>query len=65
MIVPEDILSLNSSFFLGLFDKSIVNLGVDKFSDKYHFICTSVITEDVEKGKREAINTSNVLLPKR
>src|ERR1035437_97205 len=65
IIVPEDILSLNSSFFLGLFDKSIQNLGVATFEEKYHFVCTPLIQEDFEKGKKEAINTSSPLVPKR
>jgi hypothetical protein len=63
VVIPEDILSLNSSFFLGLFDRSIKSLGVRRFEEKYQFICTAVIREDVDKGKREAVNTSNALLP--
>jgi hypothetical protein len=65
ILVPDDILSLNSSFFLGLFDRSIQNLGVAKFEEKYHFVCTPLIQEDVDKGKKEAINTSSPLVPKR
>lgn len=64
VVVPDDILSLNSSFFLGLFDHSIEHLGISAFEEKYQFNCTAEIRQDVEKGMQEAINKSNALLPR-
>ena len=61
--VPRAIVSLNSSFFLGLFTGSI-RLLRDKFDGKYTFECSSLVREDIEKGKREAINEANPLAQK-
>ena len=64
ILVPAEIVSLNSSFFLGLFDASVKKLG-DGFEKKYVFECTPIIRADVEKGRREALNESNPLIAKR
>ncbi len=37
VVVPEEVYSINSSFFLGLFEKSIVTLGEDEFKRRYLF----------------------------
>lgn len=60
--VPPKVLSLNSSFFLGLFGASVKDLGIARFDAKYHFECSSpLILEDVDRGKREALIESNPL----
>jgi hypothetical protein len=59
--VPDQIVSLNSSFFLGLFAESIRRLGIEGFDRKYQFKCSDVVREDIERGKRQAQNTSNPL----
>lgn len=39
VIMPKDLLTVTSSFFLGMFDKSILHCGTkDKFFEKFHFI---------------------------
>jgi hypothetical protein len=64
-VVPEEIVSLNSSFFLGLFTPSIQRLGVQAFDQKYRFECNQEVREDVERGKREALTQSNPLLKRK
>ena len=59
--VPSEIVSLNSSFFLGLFGPSVRNLGEYGFRKKYTFTCPPQIEEDVEAGIREALNRANPL----
>ena len=61
VVVPRDILSLNSSFFLGLFGESIRRLGLDGFASKYIFNCAPAIKEDVMDGERQALEESNPL----
>jgi len=63
ILVPKDIVSLNSSFFLGLFANSVRSLGDLNFDSKYHFECTPIQRQDIEKGKKEALNKSNPLPP--
>lgn len=36
-VFPEDTISINSSYFGGLFEKSIIDLGKEKFLKKYKF----------------------------
>jgi hypothetical protein len=59
--VPTQVLSLNSSFFLGLFGPSVKKLGPLDFDAKYRFECAPIILEDIERGKREALLESNPL----
>jgi hypothetical protein len=63
-IIPGDIISLNPSFYLGLFFKSYKKLNVEGFGKKYTFeIDTNdedilrVILKDLEDGNRNAINS--------
>jgi hypothetical protein len=37
VVVPEEVYSINSSFFLGMFEKSIVDLGEAEFRRRYLF----------------------------
>lgn len=59
--VPESIYSINISFFLGLFGKSIRDLGEDKFKSKYKFICDEFIQQNIDDGIKKALRVSNVL----
>ncbi|HSU56404.1 MAG TPA: hypothetical protein VLT36_20260 [Candidatus Dormibacteraeota bacterium] len=61
VIVPREIVSLNSSFFSGLFGPSIREMGEYVFRSKYAFTCQPQIKEDVEAGIREALNRANPL----
>ena len=65
IVVPQEIVSLNSSFFLGLFADSVTTLGREKFEQKYLFECPSEIREDVEDGIRQALDESNPIPDRR
>lgn len=39
ILIPDDTLSVNSSFFSGMFQKSLNYLGEIRFREKYRFIC--------------------------
>ncbi len=58
--VPDDVYSINSSFFLGMFGKSVRNLGAEEFRRRYHFVGED-LHEFVEEGIREALDTSSPL----
>lgn len=59
--VPEYVYSLNSSFFSGLFQKSITTLGEKKFREKYQFECSDIIKENIEDGIFNIVYTLNLL----
>ena len=61
VVVPTEIVSLNSSFFLGLFGPSVRDLGEYGFRQKYSFVCQPKIEIDVEAGIKEALNKANPL----
>lgn len=57
IIIPSDIWSLNSSYFIGLFEKSIHYLGEEKFRRKYLFQCSNnYILENIEQSIEDIIN---------
>lgn len=58
---PEDIISLNSSFFLGAFGPSVRKLGKENFKSKYKFECSEFIKRSIEDGIERALKTSNPL----
>lgn len=63
VIIPEDTYSINSSFFLGLFGKSILNAGSrDNFLNKYRFKAPTVFEEAIEKFIDRALFEKNILL---
>ncbi len=59
--VPDDVVSLNSSFFLGLFAESVKSLGEKQFRTKYIFECPDEIREDIDDGIQQALRESNPL----
>jgi hypothetical protein len=61
IIIPHHIVSLNSSFFLGLFTKSVQKFGEVGFQSKYEFDCRPILLNDIEAGIHQALNTSNPL----
>jgi hypothetical protein len=50
IIVPENIVSINKSFFLGMFELAVIRLGKDIFSSKYVFKATEYIIQKIEKN---------------
>lgn len=59
--IPECVYSLNSSFFSGLFQKSIKRLKEQGFREKYQFECSPVIRKNIEDGIFNIVNTLNLL----
>ena len=55
IIVPKETWTINSSYFLGLFNKSISFLGEENFREKYKFVTDSkLILMDIESGIEDA-----------
>lgn len=59
--IPQDTISFNSSFFLGMFGKSVRKLGLSEFEKKFIFDCDEGHLEDIEDGKERALLESDVL----
>lgn len=59
--VPEDVFSVNSSFFSGLFQISLKKMGEKKFREKYIFECDDIIMMNIENGIINIIKTSDLL----
>lgn len=60
--IPEDVWSMNASFFLGLFGPSVQHFQSSKeFFQKYKFQCTPQIMEDIESGVEDALKSSSPL----
>lgn len=64
--LPPDTTSLNPSFFLGLFYKSIKSLGLDSFEKKYQFMFSDlepglqdIIKQNYDECMRKAYNELN------
>jgi hypothetical protein len=49
IIIPNRIVSINKSYFLGLFETRIVDLGKKEFLKKYKFITTDHISEKIKR----------------
>lgn len=60
-IVPDDVFSINSSFFSAMFQKSIKTLGIAKFREQYIFECDEIIRKNIENGIFNIIGTSDFL----
>jgi hypothetical protein len=63
-IIPDNTISFNPSFYLGLLFDSYVNLKLGGYDNKYSFIVNSnnpdvlrVINKDLVDGRRNAINS--------
>ena len=51
--IPEEVYSVNSSFFLGMFGDSIRSLGKDRFRSQYQFVGKG-ISRTLSSGIRHA-----------
>jgi hypothetical protein len=62
VLIPEDIYSLNNSYFLGLFGKSVVHAGTrEKFYAQYHFTGPEFALKEVDAGIDRALIESKPL----
>ena len=48
IVFDDDFISINSSFFLGMFEESIQKLGEEKFREKYSFKCKEALKDKIE-----------------
>jgi hypothetical protein len=60
VIVPHDVVTISSSFFLGLFGASVRKLGEVRFRERFRFLGLD-ISEVVSSGITEALNSSSPL----
>lgn len=60
IIIPIEVYAVNSSFFLGMFGKSVRTLGKEEFEKKYYFKCNEVVKLNIEDGINDAINNVDV-----
>jgi hypothetical protein len=58
---PVDILSINNSFFIGMFGLSVKNLGRVRFIQKYKFFGDEVLLENIEEGIERSLRVRSVI----
>ncbi len=61
IIVPSDIYSINTSFFLGLFGTIVRKLGEKIFREKFMFSCLDTIFDDINEGIDRALKEKSVI----
>jgi len=61
VIIPDDIISLNISFFLNLFGKSVRTLGREGFVAHYHFKSDPILQPLIMQGIEQALKRSSAL----
>jgi len=61
VLIPDDIIAINISFFLSMFGKSVRSLGKDKFRDHYRFECNEDLRPLIELGIDQAVKSSSAL----
>jgi hypothetical protein len=61
VVIPEDIIAVNISFFLSMFGKSVRELGKDRFRDHYLFHCNAELLPLIDLGINQAVKTSSAL----
>lgn len=59
--IPDEVISVNSSFFSGLFQASILKLGEQGFREHYLFECDEIIRMNVDNGIFNIVKTLDLL----
>lgn len=60
IIIPKEVYAFNSSYFLGLFGKSVRLLGKQKFESKYLFDSNDIVRMNIIDGINDALNDVDV-----
>ncbi len=61
VIIPTEVYSFNSSYFLGMFGESVKKFGKEGFEKKYNFITENEsIKMNIKDGIDEALNNIDV-----
>lgn len=55
VVIPDDVYTVTSSYFLGLFGPSIRDLGLEGFQRVFHFIAPDFIKEKVDEWSLRAV----------
>jgi hypothetical protein len=58
--IPDEVISMNTSFFLGLFGPSVRKLGPERFLMKYQFQCDEVHLATVREGMSRAVKEGTI-----
>lgn len=61
VIIPDELLTLSSSFFQGMFAQSVKKLGRDGFLDHYRFRASTIVMQQVGEGIRDSLMKRNAL----
>lgn len=62
IIIPMDVLSFNSSYFLGMLGESVRRYGSkESFLKKYVFECNEIVKININDGIIDALNNNNAL----
>ncbi len=61
VVIPEDIIAINISFFLSMFGKSVRTLGKERFRAHYQFKCDPDLLPLIDLGIEQAVKTSSAL----
>src|SRR6185437_6247461 len=66
VIIPDEVFSMNTSFFLGLFGDSVRFLGPEQFRTKYRFVGDQEIHgPTIERGIKKALKESTIFSEKK
>lgn len=65
VVIPDDVISMNTSFFLGLFGPSVRRLGKTGFLAKYHFQCHDIHRSTIEEGIERALKETTIFPEKK
>jgi hypothetical protein len=61
VVIPEDVIAVNISFFLSMFGKSVRSLGKEQFRQHYKFQCSPDLIPLINLGIEQAVKTSSAL----
>lgn len=62
IVIPMDVLSFNSSYFLGMLGESVRKFGSkEAFLNKYQFSCNEIVKININDGIMDALNNNNAL----
>jgi len=58
VVVPHEVAAVNLSFFLSMFGQSILNLGQERFYEKYEFEGRAAVKKTVDQGVIRALKSA-------
>ena len=61
VLIPDDVIAINISFFLSMFGKSVRTLGKENFRTHYKFEVPAELLPLIDLGIEQAVKTSSAL----